>query len=847
MISDVGGPLSSGTTFYYNLGNIGKADAYTPTSSFGPGPEAVSKLVQSWNPSNIIAAGDLAYSVGASTLVDASMGLYYNNYIFPYPSPAYKKSPYLKIGENQVSRGKKEWPYNLYNFPKGFPNPINGRQGGSPTRTNRFWASLGNHDYGQEVGYGQTGVTPYTYKGIPNGTPVGPSSSTSLRSSIDYFIPFLENPNLLGSDKNRLNVGSVDKTGNSGTYYSIKLGGSANNPLVEVFELDSERLNVNAGYEDWNPASQDGMRTLDDKGLYKNKISSDANINYDPTIPYDPSNRNTVPLEGTTNDPNNGYKQYEWLKNSLNKSNATWKIITTHHPTYGSGRWADSEPDSHMSNPYIQRLLNALPKGSFNAVYCGESHFYERTLESKAGGIGLGIPFIVQGNAGRNLERKVQIPYGGSVYNPPEGGFDEKNNPNPNLKALQANALLDSGPIIVGTSGLSGTPKTQKDNFANGLYGYGFGAVKVDANASYLLFNYQETPVSDPAIANHLTAGKAPEADFQDTTVNDWIPNPTSKVFDTESDLARFKLSITNGVVTGVKLVAGGNGYMSSKGGNYVVHGFNIYGNNYDIAKPWLKTAQVDLVFKEGVLSDVKLTDGGQGYQLAVISALNNNDATTTDAIKNPEQELVVGIDYNLNEIQYGVRNTSLYNDWYMITDTEAAVKIKGEPGQAGTLEVQMLAKDAEAKTLLSGGLKPTTGYSGSGQQSFNMAAQSGHFDLFENDHLIASGILNNGIWTGLLDKLPSTNSKLTYNFEGDAITSYNVNFKASAGTAKITTSTSNAPISALLRSPGNTDFDSMAQTSSPINDSGFGQNLNENQLLTNTSQLVAQRPPFLG
>ena len=117
MISDVGGPIASSTTFYYNLGEIGESNSFVPTNSFGPGPEAVSKLVQSWNPEHLIAVGDLAYNVGASTLVDASIGQYYNNFIHPYPSPAYTKEPYLTIDGKPIQAGQKQWPYNIYNYP----------------------------------------------------------------------------------------------------------------------------------------------------------------------------------------------------------------------------------------------------------------------------------------------------------------------------------------------------------------------------------------------------------------------------------------------------------------------------------------------------------------------------------------------------------------------------------------------------------------------------------------------------------------------------------------------------------------------------------------------------------
>jgi len=796
MISDVGGPIASSTTFYYNLGEIGSSNSFIPTNSFGPGAHDVSKLVQSWNPEHLIAVGDLAYNVGASTLVDASIGQYYNYLIAPYPSPAYTKDPYLTIDGKPVQSGQKKWPYNLYNFPAGFPNPINGKAGGSSSGRNRFWPSLGNHDYGLEVGYGQPGVTPYSISGKPTGKPIGPSSTSSLRSSIDYFLPFLENPDLLGKDKTRLNIGAVDKTGNRGTYYSIKLGGSDQDPLVEVFQLDSERLLVNAGYEEWNSAETNGMKTPVYKAgtkeiiRYDNKVNGeDVNLDYDPTRPFDPKNPKTKPRDQTTNAPNNGFEQYQWLRQSLLASTAKWKIITAHHPIYASGRWSDTQPDTHMSNPALQRLLNALPKGSFHAFHGGENHFYERVLESQPGGIGLGIPFLVNGNSGRNLERKIQIPYGGSVYNPPVGGYrrNDLSAPpqNPNDKALKAKALLNSGPVIAGTSGLAGTANGTSGNYANGLYGYGFGAFKVDAKEDYLLFHYHETAIVDPAIANHLESGIFPEAGFKGTTISDWIPNNkkgSKKSFNVTDDVARFKLSITNGTVKAVTLLAGGQDYMASKNGNHVVKGFNIYGNNVDILKPWLDTAQVDLTFQAGSLTAVKLTHGGKGYELAVKAAAENNNATTTDSFKDRDQDLIVSLNYNIDESQYGVRDQGLYNDWYMITETQPSIKLYGQPGQAGILEVQMLAKGDEAQKLLSGGLKPTTGYSGQAQQSFSPVAQNGNFSLFDNDKLIASGKLNQGTWLGRIDSIPSSKTLLRYKFDGDPISSYNVNFKASQG-----------------------------------------------------------------
>jgi len=205
-----------------------------------------------------LAIDDLAYNAGGSTIQDISIGQYYNNFIYPYPPLKYSADPYLLIDGKPIENGKTSWPYNIYNYPAGFPNPLNGGVGGSVDGKNHFWGALGNHDYALEIGYDQVGVTPYTFEGFANGDPVGPSSTTSVRAAIDYFLPFLADPSLLGQDQVRLNVGAIDPTGNRGAYYSISFGGSPDTPLIEFFQLDTESLNINAGCGDWNPA---GMKS----------------------------------------------------------------------------------------------------------------------------------------------------------------------------------------------------------------------------------------------------------------------------------------------------------------------------------------------------------------------------------------------------------------------------------------------------------------------------------------------------------------------------------------------------------------------------------------------------------
>jgi hypothetical protein len=609
------------------------------------------------------------------------------------------------------------------------------------------------------------------------GSPAGPSSASSVESSIDYFIPFLEQPSVLGRDQKRLNVGTVDPSGNRGAYYSISFGGSVRRPLVEFFMLDTERLNINAGFERWNPTGKPELNSS--TGRYENAVGADKtfSLTYDPSDP-DPD---SVALAQTTTDPNNGYDQFQWLRQSLAESGAKWKVITGHHPVYASGQWSDSQPDDHMSNPYLQRLLNALPKESFDAYYNGHDHYYERVLESKEGGIGLGIPFITNGNSGRNLSKKIQVPYGVSVYKPMAYGASDTSNPN--LPALDY--LLDSGPLEVASSGLAGNGSKQETNsFANGLYGYGFGATKLYADKSYMLFQYEETSVVDPAIANHLKGGQDPERGFKGTKPSDWVPNPNGD-FKGQSDLAQFKLAINNGIVTGVELINGGRGYMSSKGGSHTVEGFNIYGNNIDTLKPWKGTAQVDLTFVDGILSGVTLTDGGKGYELAVQAAAVDNTATSTEGL-GPESSIVVPINYNIEETQYLVRDKSLYSDFYLITESQPIVQLIGKPGEQGLLRVSVEPASPQARRMLAKELKPTTGYSGSGSQTFSHRAQDGDFAIYYKGTTLAEGNLEDGIWEGTVSRLPKATDALLVDFAGDPITSYNVNFKPSFGNAKV-------------------------------------------------------------
>ena len=292
IIGDQGNYRVNGTRFYYNPGGFwGGSNAYI--SSMGPAQAAVGKLIQSFNNTDLINLGDLTYNTGASTLIDEANGLDYNNFMAPYPSPQYKSSPY------QQNIGDVVWPYDLYNYPNGFPNPVTGGVGGSADGVNRFWPTIGNHDYGLRISYSEANVS----LGSGNtATPVGPTSTAVPQPFIDYF-GWLSNPSLLTKQTN-VKIKKADGTGQSGIYYSVELGKQDNGaPLIEVFSLDAQRLMMNAGYY----GLSDGFGT-------NNMQTAPSNYAYDPTQSYAAGTNSAAVL---TSDPSNGQDQFNWLKMCL--------------------------------------------------------------------------------------------------------------------------------------------------------------------------------------------------------------------------------------------------------------------------------------------------------------------------------------------------------------------------------------------------------------------------------------------------------------------------------------------------------------------------------------------------
>ena len=761
IIGDPGNYRTNGTRFYYSPGGAWAGNKNI--NSIGPGQAAVGKLIQSLNNTDLISLGDLTYTTGASTLIDASNGLDYNNFMAPYPSPQYKSSPY------QQNIGDVVWPYDLYNYPNGFPNPVTGGVGGSADGVNRFWPTIGNHDYGLRISYSEANVS----LGSGNtATPVGPTSTAVPQPFIDYF-GWLSNPSLLTKQTN-VKIKKADGTGQSGIYYSVELGKQDNGtPLIEVFSLDAQRLMMNAG----------GYYNLSDGFGTNNTQTAPFNYAYDPTQSYAAGTNTAAVL---SSDPRNGQDQFDWLKTSLANSKAKWKIIMGHQPIYSSGQWGKSQPDDHMSNPVLQRVLNALPEASFDAYINGHSHYYQRVLEGNNQGIGQGIPFITNGNSGRILYAINQTSYGDSVYSPSTPGLTQAIYNGVGSKGGDISPyLLPSNPTTVGVSGGYFTTSTglyngSKTGFTAGAYGYGFGGQDAQANDGYLFFNYKQTDVEDPAIIENLNPSTANTilTGWNGLTKGDWKPALTSGMTSAQvlSATAQFSITVgTDGKISSLSVTQAGNGYMQSKAGNHIVD-FEIRGNdsntsgnpnpyNYGIAT---------LTFTSGKLTNATLKSPGLGYDYLAQANLGGGN---TVPFSTPVTD-IIPINASLLESWYTVPFID-YQDWYLITNTSAEVKARNG-GNFGSVSVAITPSTDAAKNLIN--TTPiTTGYSGTGQQQKYARPQAGVVSIIDSlGNTVGEGNIANGVTSFSLSTRPAP-GVATIRFNGDSTSSYLTNFKSSS------------------------------------------------------------------
>lgn len=490
VFGDAGNSYTNGTNFYYTPG----AYARYSLGASGPLQQAVTEMMRSWNPSDVFQLGDESYNAAHSTLLDYNIGQYYNNWIAPYAPPAYTQTGSIytdgTIGGITATTGGKQWPYNLYDFPNGFPNSVDpSRRGGSADGVNHYFPIPGNHDEATIVGtYSDASITQVDFDRRYNGKPIGadvydyrnniyktnfPPNGTVITSKtgstqqlIDYHA-FLADGNPGNLKPGSLTIGKMDPNG-YGMYYGIDLGDAGDGrPLIHVTVIDTTRLLTDAGYYKFNFAPNAQNFTRDPStGLQTDKLTK--NPLYDVRNPVTASQ--AWFQNGPLNAPSIGRQMFLWAKSDLESSDAEFNIVMGHHPAYHVGNSQSLDTDSYSSNAVILNFLQGLQDDTgaalFDTYMNGHSHAYGRVLEmaDSASGVGTGIPFFTIGDSGKVLDPLNVAPYGTNVLSPMNFanfiGYDKDGkalyNYNINDSTIDSSSLAPfqaANPTSVGLSG----------------------------------------------------------------------------------------------------------------------------------------------------------------------------------------------------------------------------------------------------------------------------------------------------------------------------------------------------------------------------------------------------------
>lgn len=455
VFGDAGNSFYNASAYYYKPGWY---EIYR-TGGTAPVQASVAEMIRSWGVSELIQLGDTAYNAQSSTLLDNNIGKYYNDYMQPYGNRpdefayADPDGPYATAEGGVIAvPGKTQWPYNLYNFPDGFPNPSDPEKApGSNDGHNHFWALQGNHDYGTIIGtYNDVNVNQanrddlyigypegpdvYDYqnniiKGYqPEGSEVPAEKIGSAQQLLDY-LPYL----LTGDDPTppsylkpgQVRIGSNDPRGYDGIYYSVDLGetssGGVTRALLHVVMLDTPRIMTDAGYYDFNgkkkkKEAEDRIAQTGDQSLKaKNYL-------------FDPTESSQIALfpdpDAAPTDPSASYEMFQWVKQDLKESNAVWNVVAGHHTSYHGGAVSEDANSNNFSSPIMVKFLAGLKddKGVslIDAYMNGHSHAYSRALEMgpSQDGIGPGIPLLTTGNGGKDQDPLNLVPYGENVLIP---------------------------------------------------------------------------------------------------------------------------------------------------------------------------------------------------------------------------------------------------------------------------------------------------------------------------------------------------------------------------------------------------------------------------------------------
>jgi len=863
VFGDAGNSNTNGTNFYYSPGAYRRLDL----GATGPQQQAVAEMMRSWNPSDLIQLGDESYNVNSSSHLDINIGQYYNDFIYPYAPPAFTQpgSVYTdgELGGIPASEGRTQWPYNIYNYPYGFPNPSDpSKPGGSSDGVNHYFAVPGNHDEATILGtYNDASVNQENFKKKYIGQPLGPDAydyqnninttppppnngdfnengvaktKTGSNQQLFDYHSYLGAGNPGNLKPGSLKIGKLDPNG-YGIYYSVDLGDDGTGrPLVHVTMIDTNRLLTDAGYYEFNFQKKAG-----------------GNPGYDVRNPqltaqqaqFQPDN---LPADA----PSIGRQMFLWAKADLDQSDAAWNIVMGHHPAYHSGTPKSDDDDSYSSNAVVLNFLQGLRDSSgnsqFQAYMNGHDHNYQRAqeMQASADGIGTGIPFFTIGDSGKALGSLNLSPYGTNVLEPINYstfiGYDLNGRPlfntdlndasveAPYLAPYQAGLPTSTGQSgyysysssnypaydgrqapfdpakpedlssreIIAPDGRAYSLKTpayltylnSSQTDLSGLYGFGSGAAQLDAGDTYLMVHYQTAQTIDPAIA--LIGRNQGVSSFDPASLfyRQWSPR-SAKL----EDLGLFSFDIDQGgSLTNVQIVQSGNGYFESDlaASTYLSseQDFEILGNNpthplgFNSSDP--SRAVVRLSFNNGQLVKVALINKGSDYQqLANAIRQSNVNGPTLDPSKPAtNNSLLVGINIDL-EAQYTLAATrpagsEPYQDWYLITDTGLASARAQAAGAFGSVSLNLQARSQEARDILM--TTPiTTGYSGQGPQNKRLAPGQGGLKLIDAfGSTIGQASVADGQAAVTLNALAAPGA-VRVNFDGDALSSYQVNFRS--------------------------------------------------------------------
>ena len=448
VFGDAGNSYTNGTNFYYSPGAYRRLDL----GASGPLQQAVAEMMRSWNPTDVFQLGDESYNAASSSLLDYNIGQYYNDWIHPYAPPAYTQDGSIytdgTLGGIAATPGGKQWPYNLYDYPNGFPNPADpSKPGGSADGVNHYFAVPGNHDEATILGtYNNASVNQVNFATDYNGQPIGPDAydyqnniikeppyppnGTDITSKVGSNQQLLDYHSYLGAGNpgnlkpGSLTIGKLDPNG-YGIYYGVDLGDAGDGrPLLHMTIIDTSRLLTDAGYYKFNFAPNAENTTRDPiTGLQTAKLTK--NLDYDVRDQdLTASDAWFQPPDVPGDAPSIGREMFLWAKNDLEQSDAVWNIVMGHHPAYHVGNTEAAADDSYTSNTVVLNFLQGLHDDTgaslFTTYMNGHSHAYSRVLEMtpSADGIGTGIPFFTIGDGGKSLDSLNLAPYGTGVLSP---------------------------------------------------------------------------------------------------------------------------------------------------------------------------------------------------------------------------------------------------------------------------------------------------------------------------------------------------------------------------------------------------------------------------------------------